>query len=73
MSKIFELGPKPIYGKTTEIFIALANEATNPRMNSGGQDLVGRECSSISELEAQVDQMKKELDNLVIEARKRFS
>lgn len=74
MPKIFELGPRPIYGNRGGMFVAQSVEVSSPTPQStGGQNIIGKECQSIADFEDQVEQMKSELDQLVVEARKRFS
>lgn len=72
MRTFFELGPKPLYGAQPSVFIALATESLQARVQSGGQLHVGPECQNLAELEAQVDEMKAELDRIVIEAKGSF-
>ena len=73
MRTFFELGPKPLYGPQPAFFIALATESLQARVQSGDQLRVGPECRNLSELEAQVAEMKAELDRIVIEAKGRLA
>lgn len=72
MRVFFELGPKSHFGVQSSVFVALATENLQAMVQSGGQYHVGPECVSLAELEAQVTQMKAELDQIVIEARARM-
>jgi len=45
---------------------------TGDHIKLSGDYLVTKECLSLRELEAEVTQMKRELDDILNEARKRF-
>ena len=72
MRKLLELGPHRGYGPSGPLFIGLATSELAASTQSAGQLLIGPECRSLEELEAQVAQLKTELDQILVEARARF-
>ena len=68
--RILKLGPRPPYETRGVCWVALFDSSDHIKLS--GDYLVTKECLSMRELEAEVAQMKRELDEILNEARKRF-
>ncbi len=68
--KILKIGPRPPFETRGVSWVALSNPGEHLKLN--GDFLITRECLSLRELEAEVTQLKAELDEILRDARKRF-
>ena len=69
--KILKIGPREPFETRGVCWVALGTPGEHLKLN--GDFLVTHECLSMRELEAQVVQLKRELDDILREARKRFA
>jgi len=68
--KLLKIGPRPPFETRGVCWVALSNPGEHLKLN--GDFLITRECLSQRELEAEVTQIKLELDEILRDARKRF-
>jgi hypothetical protein len=67
--RIPKIGPRPPFETRVVCWVALHD--TGDHIKFSGDYLFTKECFSLRELEAEVTQMKHELDHIMREARKR--
>jgi hypothetical protein len=65
-----KFGPQPPYSTKGRGYIALNNSATRREISS--DFLLGKECSSLQEIESEVAVIRRDLDEIVRLARERF-
>lgn len=70
VGKILKFGPEPPYQTAGRGYIALDDAQAATQIS--GDFLVGPECSSLSEVEAVVNQLRRDLDEILRLARARF-
>lgn len=68
--KFLKLGPESPYDTEKRAYIALSDHQT--RFQVSGEFLVGQEHSSLASLEAEVEQIRRDLDDILESARRRF-
>jgi len=68
--RLLKIGPRPPFETRGVCWVALDNSAEHIKLS--GDFLVTKECLSLRELEEEVSRMKRELDDILREARKRF-
>jgi hypothetical protein len=68
--RLLKIGPRAPFETRGVCWVALADR--DDHMQLSGDYLITRECLSLRELEAEITQMKHELDEILREAQKRF-
>lgn len=67
---ILKIGPHEPHGGKKVVWIALSDAQL--RTQAAGDLLVSRECRSVAELEAEIDQIRRDLDDVLAQARLRL-
>jgi hypothetical protein len=67
---LLKIGPRAPFETRGVCWVALADRDDHVQLS--GDFLVTKECLSLRELEAEITQMKQELDQILHEAQKRF-
>ena len=68
--KLLKIGPRTPFETRGVCWVALSNPGEHLKLS--GDFLITHDCLSLRELEAEVMQMKLELDEILRDARKRF-